>query len=121
MNRREAMKSLSGIVAACGLTGAVRAVEQPTADEPLPFFALEFDAECSSLSFAEIERIQDKWKALFDGPGPRLVILPLGVKLIGPLPGRYSHTRRIEDVEETVTFQTLEELQDYQRILWGDR
>lgn len=67
------------------------------------------------LTESEKERIFQDWEYVWNNAPPKLVIIPEGGNLEGPLPGRYAFREIWGDHSLTTTFQTLEELKEYMR------
>lgn len=109
MDRRDAIKALSGLATGLGIPAAASAIDVP-ANEQDRLFVLKFSDAWSNPSPEVIANIHDHWRELFDGKPPKLIVLSPGMDLQAPLPGRYAFSERLEDREVTTTFQTYEEL-----------
>ena len=79
--------------------------------QPLECGPWVFTHHDDRLSEQEMIRLRAEWKKAWpEEKAPELIVLPASCDVRPGLPGRYAWHYRVDDLEQTFTFQTLEEM-----------
>lgn len=114
MNRREVVSALLGIVGSCGHAGQVT-VDSREGIHSDQLFIVKFNDDCEIANEEAVKtQILTCWNGLWpEGKAPRLLIVAPGMQFAGPLPGKYAVHETLGEYTKIVTFQTVEEMNNY--------